>query len=159
MMMAAQEGAAMAARLAGLDQPTLIAVTILTTLDFDALVKLGVLESFNIVDPDERKEYQDRQVQRLVRTMALMAGDAGLDGVVASSQEVTVIKECVGQKFKVVTPGIRLPGSDVHDQKRVGTPDFAIANGADYLVVGRDLTGGNLESNLEEYCRRISNAV
>lgn len=72
--------------------------------------------------------------------LAKMAKDAGLAGVVCSGQEASDIRAAVGDDFLLVTPGIRLPSSDVGDQKRVATPGNAIKAGADYLVIGRDIT-------------------
>lgn len=66
---------------------------------------------------------------------------AGLDGVVASAQESTMIAEACGASFVTVTPGIRPAGSAIGDQSRVVTPGQAIANGSHYIVVGRPITG------------------
>jgi orotidine-5'-phosphate decarboxylase len=93
-------------------------------------------------------------VKELVRSRAEKAFDAGADGVIASGQEADLIRELVGNKIKVVdatdhasrrsfsivTPGIRMPGDAVGDQKRVTRPRDAIRAGADYLVVGRPIT-------------------
>ena len=69
--------------------------------------------------------------------MANTAQQAGLDGVVCSSWEAGNIRLCAGEGFLIVTPGIRPPGTGSGDQKRVATPKTAVANGADYIVVGR----------------------
>ena len=76
-----------------------------------------------------------------VRSYAELAKKAGLAGVVCSAQEARAIKEVCGKDFLCVTPGIRPKGSPAHDQKRLMTPQEALSNGADYLVVGRALTG------------------
>jgi len=68
-----------------------------------------------------------------------MACDAGLDGVVASAKEAKMIKEKSGKDFVVVTPGVRPKGSVAGDQKRVLTPNEAISEGADYIVIGRPI--------------------
>ena len=68
---------------------------------------------------------------------AALAKEAGLDGVVASSQEAALIRREFGKDFVIVTPGIRPKDSAVGDQKRVATPADAIANGSNFLVVGR----------------------
>jgi len=78
-------------------------------------------------------------VGELVLARARLAKDAGLDGVVASSQEAELIRNEFGDDFVVVTPGIRPKGADVGDQKRVTTPFDAIKNGSDFLVVGRPI--------------------
>lgn len=102
----------------------LLAVTVLTSLDEDDLKQQG-----SSLTPAE-----------LVLARALMARESGFDGVVASGQEAKRIRDAVGAGFLIVTPGIRLPGGTTDDQARVMTPDRAILDGADYLVVGRPIT-------------------
>lgn len=75
-----------------------------------------------------------------VTSYAKLAHEAGLHGVVCSAQEATAIKLVCGSQFLCVTPGIRPPGSEAHDQKRLMTPVDALRSGADYLVVGRAIT-------------------
>jgi orotidine-5'-phosphate decarboxylase len=108
----------------GEDAPLLIAVTILTSMDKDELNRIGVTKS-----PQEQVQF-----------LAELAKDAGLDGVVCSAQEASVLKKSLGQKFKLITPGIRPEGSAKGDQKRVMTPKQAIVAGSDYLVIGRPIT-------------------
>lgn len=90
-------------------------------------------------------------VQTLVKNRAEKALDAGADGVIASGQEADLIRQLVAGKvkvldqsedraFRIITPGIRLAGDPIGDQKRVATPAEAIKAGADYLVVGRPIT-------------------
>ena len=118
MMAAAKEAA-------GEEGPRVIAVTLLTSLDEKAVSgDLGLSGS-----PEEN-----------VRRLALLAWDAGLDGVVASPLEVAAIREACGPDFLIVTPGVRPAGTETHDQARVATPGEAIRAGADYLVVGRAIT-------------------
>lgn len=109
----------------GLPKPVLLGVTVLTSLDATALKNINVA-----VPPEE-------QVVQLAR----LAQQAGLDGVVASAQEIIRIREACGQHFTIVTPGIRPAGADANDQKRTATPGEAVRAGADYLVVGRPITG------------------
>jgi orotidine-5'-phosphate decarboxylase len=78
-----------------------------------------------------------------VTSYAKLAHNAGLHGVVCSAQEASAIKLVCGSNFLCVTPGIRPPGGDAHDQKRLMTPIDAIRAGADYLVVGRAITQAN----------------
>jgi len=104
--------------------PLLIAVTVLTSMGEDDLRLLGITKS-----PAE-------QVQHL----AALAKQAGLDGVVCSSLEAESLKQSMGQDFKLITPGIRPAGASVDDQKRIMTPEQAIAVGVDYLVIGRPIT-------------------
>jgi orotidine-5'-phosphate decarboxylase len=108
----------------GENAPLLIAVTILTSMDKDELNRIGVTKS-----PQEQVQF-----------LAELAKDAGLDGVVCSAQEASVLKKSLGQNFKLITPGIRPEGSAKGDQKRVMTPKQAIVAGSDYLVIGRPIT-------------------
>lgn len=104
-------------------RPLLIGVTVLTSLDDAMLNEIGFKYPVN----------------ELVMNLAGLANRAGLDGVVASAHEVGEIKGKFGPDFIVVTPGIRLPGKNRDDQKRVKTPKEALAAGADYLVMGRPI--------------------
>ncbi|MEW6686753.1 MAG: orotidine-5'-phosphate decarboxylase [Candidatus Edwardsbacteria bacterium] len=106
--------------------PIVLGVTILTSVD-DVTLKevIGVSE---------------RTIEEEVLLLAGLAQSAGLDGVVASPQEIAGIKKKCGQEFIVLTPGIRPSGIELNDQKRVMTPGEAIKVGADYLVVGRPIT-------------------
>lgn len=79
-------------------------------------------------------------IKDYVIKLAKLAKSSGLDGVVASVNEVKRIKSECGSDFKVLCPGIRLSSSGIDDQKRVATPSFAIQEGADFLVIGRTLT-------------------
>ena len=116
--------AAAAAAQAGADRPLVIGVTVLTSLDDDDLKATGVADSTAV------------QVQRL----ALLAREAGLDGVVCSPREIALLRAACGPDFKLVVPGIRPAGSAMGDQKRVLTPAEAVALGADVLVIGRPIT-------------------
>jgi orotidine-5'-phosphate decarboxylase len=106
-------------------KPTVVAVTVLTSLDTRSLFEMG------------REQPLDEQVQRL----ALLAQDSGIDGVVCSPREIQLVRKVVEPRFKIVTPGIRLPDQSLHDQQRIATPREAFASGADYIVVGRAVTG------------------
>lgn len=106
------------------DKPILIAVTVLTSFKEEHLVDIGVHSSLN------------SQVEGL----AQLAKKAGLDGVVCSALEVKKTKANCGVNFITVTPGIRLANSSIDDQSRIMTPEQAIKQGSDYLVVGRPIT-------------------
>lgn len=83
----------------------------------------------------------DKPIDQVVMSYALNAKNSGLDGVVCSPLEAGKVKEVCGQDFLTVTPGIRLLGDAVGDQKRVTTPALARELGSDYIVVGRSITG------------------
>lgn len=103
-----------------------LAITVLTSIDENILSEIGVTSS-----PAE-------SVMRLMR----LAESAGVDGVVASPQEIQTIRRTVSNPdFLIVTPGIRPATSQSGDQKRIATPAAAIGAGASYLVVGRPITG------------------
>lgn len=108
----------------GLTRPKIIGVTVLTSLNSDILKG-------------------DLAVQHGVRThvkvLASLALKAGLDGVVASPHEIAMIKQECGRGFLVVTPGIRPSWVPPDDQMRTATPQQALRNGADYIVMGRGI--------------------
>lgn len=105
-------------------QPLLIAVTVLTSLDNDALHEIGYVGN----------------TEATTQSLASLARNAGLDGVVSSAHDIEQTKQSQGKDFLVVTPGIRPAGSEVGDQARVATPRRALERGADYLVIGRPIT-------------------
>ncbi len=102
----------------------LLAVTVLTSFDRDDLEELGY--------PCE--------VEDLVRLRVRKAREAGVHGVVCSPLEVAAVREIAGAEAVLVTPGVRSVGAGKGDQKRVATPAEAVRNGADYLVIGRQIT-------------------
>jgi orotidine-5'-phosphate decarboxylase len=110
-------------RLQGLRRPKVLAVTVLTSLNREDLKRVGVVSGI------------ENQVVRLAR----LAKEAGMDGAVASPQEIAPIRKECGRGFLIVTPGVRLRGKSWEDQKRVTTPEAAIRAGADYLVVGQPI--------------------
>ncbi len=125
MMAAARAAVDRAAAEAGRTAPLLIAVTVLTSLTAADLVRIGV--------------GADPQAHALL--LARLARDAGLDGVVCSAREAPEIRRECGPSFQLVTPGIRPAGEPTQDQARVTTPEQAVAAGADWLVIGRPITG------------------
>ncbi|NLC77537.1 MAG: orotidine-5'-phosphate decarboxylase [Clostridia bacterium] len=125
MMKAAVRAAGEAAREYGVDRPYVIGVTVLTSLDQEALGELGLPQV---------------EITRLAVNWAKLAQNAGLDGVVASPLEAKAIRAACGPDFLIVTPGIRPRQVAAHDQKRITTPAEAVALGASHLVVGRAIT-------------------
>ena len=101
---------------------------------------LGVTVLTNLTAADLVQQGTDIPPAELVLHRAMLAKEAGFDGVVASGQEAAAIRAAAGPDFVIVTPGIRPKGSASDDQARVVTPARAIAAGADYLVVGRPIT-------------------
>lgn len=106
-------------------RPLLVGVSVLTSLDQHTLTDtLGV----------------NRTIEDHMVLLSKMAMDVDLDGVVCSAQEISAIRAAIGHHGVIVTPGIRLPNGAVHDQRRVGDAHTALADGANYLVIGRALT-------------------
>ena len=133
MMQAAMEGLIEGTPV-GQERPALIAVTQLTSTTEEQMQKeQNILTSLDAS----------------VINYAVLAKEAGLDGVVCSVLEAKGIEEACGKTFFKVTPGIRLAGGESHDQKRVATPDFAKSEGSTQIVVGRAIT--KAENPVEAY--------
>jgi orotidine-5'-phosphate decarboxylase len=122
MMKAAAESARETAGKHNLPEPIVLAVTILTSMD-----ELSMRKELKIT----------RSLQREVGHLARLAQRAGMHGVVASPQEIKMLRRAVHGDFVILTPGVRPAWADKDDQKRVMTPGDAVAAGADYIVVGR----------------------
>lgn len=103
------------------------------------VLAVTVLTSMSDADLIEDGYGSSTTARALVVQRALKAAELGLRGVVASPQEVAVIREAVGTTLAIITPGVRPAGAAIGDQKRVGTPEQAIRDGADYIVVGRPI--------------------
>ena len=125
MMRTAQEAARKTTQELGRENPTILGVTVLTSISDECLQN-------ELKVPYKANDY--------ALHLALMAKKAGLDGVVASVWEAKKIKQVCGKDFKVLCPGIRPKWADKNDQKRLATPSVAIKEGADYLVIGRAVT-------------------
>jgi len=122
MMKAAADAARETAGKYNLPVPTVLAVTILTSMDEKSM----------------RKELKiTRSLQREVAHLARLAQRAGIHGVVASPQEIKMLRRAVRGAFVILTPGVRPVWSEKDDQKRIMTPGEAVKAGADYIVVGR----------------------
>jgi orotidine-5'-phosphate decarboxylase len=125
MMQAAARAAREASARLGRPAPVMIGVTVLTSMDQEALRAIGV----------------DRPVLDQVIELARLTRQAGLQGVVASAQETSAIRQACGPQFQIVTPGIRgaSAGTERNDQSRTMGPAEAIRAGASYIVVGRPI--------------------
>jgi orotidine-5'-phosphate decarboxylase len=108
----------------GSRKPMVVAVTVLTSLNEAGLAEVGIA----------------RPMSQQVVAMAKLAEECGIAGVVCSPQEIHLVRQAVGPNFKIVTPGIRMPGQSANDQQRLATPREALTAGADYIVVGRAVT-------------------
>ncbi len=113
-------------------RPLLTAVTVLTSMAPEDLLETGVQAS----------------TEDQVRHLATMAFQAGVDGVVCSAQEADLLRTALGDRFLRVTPGIRLAGDAIGDQRRVVTPEAALAQGATHLVMGRSITGAEAPAQI-----------
>jgi orotidine-5'-phosphate decarboxylase len=139
MLTAAREAAG-----AGDDAPTLVAVTLLTSLDPRALADLPVAG----------------HPEGIARRLAVLARECGLDGVVCAPRDLAAVRGACGSAFLTVVPGIRPAGSESFDQKRIATPSAALAAGADLLVVGRPITGApDPDAALESVIAEIQSAA
>lgn len=106
----------------GVAPPLIVAVTVLTSLDEEALKEVGT----------------NLRVEELVGRLALLAKESGCDGVVASPREIEIVREKCGEDFLIVCPGIRWDTS-IEDHKRFASPKEALRRGANYLVIGRPI--------------------
>lgn len=108
-------------------RPSILAVTVLTSLDDVALAEIGC----------------ERTAGEQVVALAALATEVGVDGVVCSPQEAAQMRELLGKDALVVTPGVRPAGAETGDQARVATPAEALEAGASHLVIGRPITGAD----------------
>lgn len=107
----------------GIQKPLVLGVTLLTSIDQRDLISLGI----------------NRRIKDQVLCLAKLAKKAGLDGVIASPQEIRLIRKTLGSSFIIVTPGIRPFWAKTYDQRRTLKPKEAIDAGADYIVIGRPI--------------------
>lgn len=124
MLEAAQRGVEAAAAERNGSTAITLGITVLTSMDDAALAQVGL----------------DRTPAQQVELLALVAKEAGISGVVASPREAAILREILGPRAYVVTPGVRPIGADKGDQSRVATPADAFANGASHIVIGRPIT-------------------
>ena len=128
MMRAASDAAAEEADRLGIERPLILGVTVLTSISEEVLhheLSVPIL------------------LENQVTHLAQLAQNSGLDGVVASPHEIAQIKSACGPEFLVVTPGVRPAWAAANDQARIMTPAAAVQAGADYLVIGRAITGAS----------------
>lgn len=123
MLAACREGAEEAGEILG-ERPRLVAITVLTSMDAEAMAQIG------ITDP----------IASEAARLAALAQGNGIDGIVCSPMEAESMRTLLGSDALIVTPGVRPAGSALGDQSRVATPAAAIAHGASHIVVGRPIT-------------------
>lgn len=126
MLAACREGAEEAAEIRG-SRSNLVAITVLTSMDQDALSEVGVTDA--VADEAAR--------------LARLAQENGIDGIVCSPMEAESMRALLGPDAWIVTPGVRPAGAALGDQSRVATPAQAIERGASHIVVGRPITGAD----------------
>ena len=126
-------------------KPLILAVTILTSHDQASLTELGM----------------ERSIAEQVVHLARLASAAGINGVVASPQEIAPLRQAIDNpNFVILTPGVRPAGAALNDQKRVMTPREAVIKGADYLVIGRPITSASDPATAaQKICEEIEQAV
>lgn len=128
MMRAARDAAADEAGRLRVERPLILGVTVLTSISEEVLhheLSVPIL------------------LENQVTHLAQLAQNSGLDGVVASPHEIAQVKSACGPEFLVVTPGVRPAWAAANDQARIMTPSAAVQAGADYLVIGRAITGAS----------------
>ncbi len=119
-------------------KPTIMMVTILTALGDSDLKDMG----------------NDNTVVEQVKKLAKLARDMNV-GVICSGQEAKIVRKIIAPNLLIFTPGVRMSDTDKNDQKRVCTPLESIKNGANKIIMGRNIIEGNIEENLN----RISNSL
>ncbi len=145
MMQRAADAVSEVATKEGLKRPSVIAVTVLTSSDAIMLSEIGI----------------DSEPESQACCLSLLAEASGMDGIVASPREVAAVRSTViSPGFLIVTPGIRPAGVAADDQKRIMTPAQAIRAGADYIVVGRPITGAkNPVESAEQVLEEIESGL
>jgi len=117
----------------------ILGVTVLTSFSNSSIKKIGHTKS----------------IKDLVKKQALLARVAGMDGIVCSAHEIKFIKK-ICKRMEIFTPGIRLKGENLNDQKRVMSPKDAFKNGATSIVMGRSLIKGNIKNNIQKLIHSLS---
>ena len=140
MLAACREGAEEAAEQLGV-RPKLVAITVLTSMDQEALAQIGI----------------DAPVAEEAARLASLAKVNGIDGIVCSPQEAHAMRQLLGEDALIVTPGVRPAGAALGDQSRVATPAAALGAGASHLVIGRPITSA--DDPVEAYEAIVSELV
>lgn len=140
MLAACREGAEEAAEQLGA-RPKLVAITVLTSMDQEALAQIGI----------------DAPVSEEAARLASLAKVNGIDGIVCSPQEAHAMRQLLGEDALIVTPGVRPAGAVLGDQSRVATPAAALEAGASHLVIGRPITSA--DNPVEAYEAIVSELV
>ena len=116
---------------------------------------LGVTILTSFSDSSIKKIGHTKSIKELVKKQATLVNLAKLDGIVCSGYEAKFLKK-ICKNMEIVTPGIRLPGDNRGDQKRVMTPKEAFKNGATSIVVGRSITKGNIKKNIQKLIKSLN---
>lgn len=140
MLAACREGAEEAAEQLGA-RPKLVAITVLTSMNQEALAQIGI----------------DAPVAEEAARLASLAKVNGIDGIVCSPQEAHAMRQLLGEDALIVTPGVRPAGAVLGDQSRVATPAAALEAGASHLVIGRPITSA--DDPVEAYEAIVSELV
>mgnify|MGYP001265871687 FL=1 len=117
----------------------ILGVTVLTSFSSSSIKKVGHTKS----------------IKDLVKKQALLAKVAKMDGIVCSAHEIKFIKK-ICKRMEIFTPGIRLKGENLNDQKRVMSPNEAFKNGATSIVMGRSLIKGNIKNNIQKLVKSLN---
>mgnify|MGYP001166866455 CR=1 FL=1 len=117
----------------------ILGVTVLTSFSNSSIKQIG----------------HTKNIKDIVRKQALLAKKARIDGIVCSAHEIKFIKK-ICKRMEIITPGIRLKGQALDDQKRVKSPQEAFKNGATSIVMGRSLIKGNIKSNIQKLIKSLN---
>ena len=115
---------------------------------------LGVTILTSFTNSSIKKVGHTKSVNDLVKKQVLLARNAKLDGVVCSAHEIKTVKK-ISKRMEIITPGIRLEGDKLNDQKRVSSPKEAFSNGATSIVIGRSITKNNIRKNIKKLIKEL----
>ena len=135
-------------------EETLKAVVKMAKKTNKKLKVLGVTTLTNISNSSLKKIGYTRSIKEVVKRQALLAQSCGCHGIVCAGSDIKFIKKII--KGEIITPGIRLKGDDVGDQKRVMGPKEAFKNGSTALVMGRSIIKGNIKKNIQKLIKELN---